>query len=274
MNAIADVSRRSLSELTSLTGRVAVITGGGRGLGKAIADRFAEAGADIVIGDIDEKLAQSAARDLSSGFGVRAVGAQLDVSDSGSVVSLADFAVEQFGGITIWVNNAGIFPSVAALEMEDSLWDKVFDINVRGVFVGSREAARRMKPGAPNVIINVVSLAGFRGISPGLAAYVGSKHAVRGITRQLAMEFAPSIRVLGIAPTYCVTEGNILMAAEHIAKHGLTDQAEINVEAMQGSRLGRIGVPDDIGRAALFLASDLSVFMTGSTLMVDGGDTI
>lgn len=274
MNAISDVSHRTLSELTSLKGRVAVITGGGRGLGKAIADRLAEAGADVVIGDIEEGLALSAAADLSSRFGVKAIGKHLDVADSESVIALADLAVKELGGITIWVNNAGIFPSVGALDMEEALWDKVFDINVRGVFVGSREAARRMKEGAPNVIINLASLAAFRGIAPGLAAYVGSKHAVRGITRQLAMEFAPSIRVVGIAPTYCVTEGNILAAEEHIAKHGPIDPAEVNIEHMAGTRLGRVGVPDDIGRAALFLASDLSIFITGSTLMLDAGNTI
>lgn len=270
MTAVADVSGRSIAELVSLSGRVAVVTGGGRGLGKAIAARFCEAGADIVIGDIEEDLAVGAAADLAARFGVRVVGVRMDVADSGSVAAVADLAMERLGKIDIWVNNAGVFPSRLAVETDDATWNRVFDINVRGAFAGSREAARRMNPEGGGVIINIVSTAGFRGTAPGLSAYVGSKHALRGITKQLALELAPSIRVLGVAPTYCVTEGNTLAAQEA----GGIDPADVKIGAMLTSKLGRVGVPDDIARAALFCASDLSVFMTGSTLLVDAGETI
>lgn len=270
MTAVADVSSQSIAQLVSLAGRAAVVTGGGRGLGKAIAHRLCEAGAHVVIGDIEEELARRSAEELATRYGVKVLGVRMDVADSASVAAVADLTENEMGGLHIWVNNAGIFPARPAEEMEDATWDRVFEINVRGVFAGAREAARRMKPDGGGVIINIVSTAGFKGIAPGLSAYVGSKHAVRGITKQMALELAPRIRVLGVAPTYCVTEGNILAAQEH----GPVDPADVQIGAMLTSKLGRVGVPDDIARAVLFCASDLSIFMTGSTLLVDAGETI
>jgi NAD(P)-dependent dehydrogenase (short-subunit alcohol dehydrogenase family) len=269
---IADVSSRSLAELISLAGRSAVITGGGRGLGKAIADRLAESGANVLIGDIEPGLAEKAAADIAGRFGVSAIGMPMDVSDEASVAAVGDRARTEFGGIDIWVNNAGIFPSVPVTQMTAELWDRVLAVNTRGVFLGSREAARSMGDGGRGgVIVNIVSTAGFKGVAPGLAAYVGSKHAVRGMTKQMALEFAPqNIRVLGVAPTYCVTEGNQLAAAENPE---LTN-SEVEIPAMLTSRLGRVGVPDDIARIVLFCASDLAAFMTGSTLLGDAGETI
>ena len=270
--AIADVSDRSIAELVSLAGRSAVVTGGGRGLGKAIVQRLAEAGANVLIGDVDGDLAVAAATDLDGRYAARVCGTQMDVSDPASVAAAGKLAAESFGAIDIWVNNAGIFPSVPLVEISDELWDQVLAVNTRGVFLGSREAARSMTgSGRGGVIINIVSTAGFKGVAPGLAAYVGSKHAVRGMTKQMALELAPqNIRVLGVAPTYCVTEGNQLAAA------GNPDlvNSEVDIPAMLTSRLGRVGVPDDVARAVLFCASDMSAFMTGSTLLVDAGETI
>ncbi len=121
------------------------------------------------------------------------------------------------------------------------------------------------------VIVNIASTAGFGGVAPGLAAYVASKHAVRGITRQMALELAPrAIRVLGVAPTYCETEGN----KAQIAANSNRDKLAQNIPAVVSSRLGRVGVPDDVARAVLFCASDMSIFMTGSTLLVDAGETL
>jgi NAD(P)-dependent dehydrogenase (short-subunit alcohol dehydrogenase family) len=267
----ADVSARSLAALISLTGRRAVVTGGARGLGKAIALRLAEAGADLVIGDIAEDLAVAAAADIARLHGVRAVGCALDVTDSRSVEAVADRAVTDLGGLEIWVNNAGVFPSVPLLEMTDEVWDTVLAVNARGSFVGAREAARRMSAGgAGGVIVNVVSTAGFRGSAPGLAAYVSSKHAVRGLTRELALELAPmGIRVLGVAPSHVPTEGNIAAAAAA----GVSAEELATMALMMTGPIGRPGVPDDIARVALFCASDLSAFMTGSTLLADGGTT-
>lgn len=272
MKTIADVSDRSLAELVSLAGRAAVVTGGGRGLGKAIALRLAEAGANVLIGDRDADLARSAAHDLAARFPARCLHAGMDVTDSAAVTAAADLAVSEFDGIDIWVNNAGIFPFQPIATMSDETWNEVMAVNTRGVLAGAREAARcMMAADRGGVIVNIASTAGFRGVSPGLSAYVASKHAVRGLTRQLALELAPhAIRVLGVAPTYCVTEGNLLAAQEFA---GGDPDAAHQITAMATSALGRVGVPDDVARAVLFCASDLSLFMTGSTLLVDAGET-
>lgn len=272
MKTIADVSHRSIAQLVSLAGRTAVITGGGRGLGKAIADRFAEAGANVVVADRDLDLAKAAAADLSSRFSSRNLAVHMDVSNSETIAEASKLAAEEFGHIDIWVNNAGIFPCIRLEDMTDDVWDSVLSVNARGVFAGAREAARYMRAAdRGGVIVNIASTAGFGGVAPGLAAYVASKHAVCGLTKQLAMELAPAaIRVLGVAPTYCVTEGNILAAKE---MSGGTVGAE-EIAAMISSKLGRVGVPDDVARAVLFCASDMSIYMTGSTLLVDAGETI
>lgn len=268
--SIPDVSSKPLAALVSLHGRRAVVTGGGRGLGKAIASRLAESGADLLIGDIDRDLAVTAARQLAERHGVKALGVAMDVTDGGSVAAAADRAVADLGGLDIWVNNAGIFPAVSVLEMSEETWDQVFSVNARGVFLGAREAARRIAAaGTGGVIVNIVSTAGFRGSAPGLAAYVGSKHATRGVTRELALELAPlGIRVLGVAPSYVPTEGNT--AASAAAVDGPEPSS---THLMFTSPVGRVGVPDDIARVVLFCASDLSAFMTGSTLLADGGST-
>jgi NAD(P)-dependent dehydrogenase (short-subunit alcohol dehydrogenase family) len=196
----------------------------------------------------------------------------MNVAESASVVAAADLAIETFGGIDIWVNNAGIFPSVRITEMTDELWDQVLAVNTRGTFVGSREAAARMIAAERGgVIVNIASTAAFKGVAPGMAAYVSSKHAVRGMTKQMALELAPNgIRVLGVAPTYCVTEGNQIAASQNPQRSNTAKE----ITAMLNSRLGRVGVPDDIARAVLFCASDMSIFMTGSTLLADAGETI
>ncbi|MEU7828625.1 MULTISPECIES: SDR family oxidoreductase [unclassified Nonomuraea] len=272
--SIADVSNKSLTDLVSLRERCAVVTGGGRGLGKAIASRLAEAGADLLIGDIDGELAVATAKQLAGHHGVRVIGTTMDVTDAASVVAAADRAIAELGSLDIWVNNAGVFPNIPLLQMSEETWDEVFAVNTRGVFIGAREAARRMATssdeGRGGVIVNIVSTAGFRGSAPGLAAYVGSKHAVRGLTRELALELAPlGIRVLGVAPSYVPTEGNMMAAADA----GVNPDDIPPTDLMVNSPIGRVGVPDDIARVVLFCASDLSAFMTGSTLLADGGAT-
>lgn len=269
-----DVSTHPISELLSLSGRNAVITGGAQGLGKAIALRLAEAGANILIADINADLAASAADDISSRFPVKAIGIGVDVSEEGSVAAGAQRAVAEFGGLDIWVNNAGLFPSAAAEEMPVDDWDRVFAVNTRGVFLGSRVAAKHMT-GAGGVIVNVVSTAGFTAPAPGLAAYVSSKHAVRGMTKAMALEFAPKgIRVLGVAPSFVPTEGNLAMAAAMAEQAAAAGLELPTMDVMQHSLIGRLGTADDIARVVLFAASDLSTIMTGSVLLADAGETI
>jgi NAD(P)-dependent dehydrogenase (short-subunit alcohol dehydrogenase family) len=268
--AFADVSATPVADLLSLTGRQAVVTGGGQGLGKAIAFRLAEAGANVLIGDVNAEKAHAAAVEITERFAVRALGVAMDVTDSESVRAAAEAAAEESGGIDIWVNNAGIFPSVRVLQTPDTTWEEVFAVNTRGVFNGSREAARHMSGNNGGVIINIVSTAGFAGTAPGLSAYVGSKHAVRGMTKQMALEFAPlGIRVLGVAPTFVPTEGNMAAAAAQPRTESSGTMA-----VMTNSLIGRMGTPDDIARVVLFCASDLSTIMTGSTLLADAGQTL
>jgi NAD(P)-dependent dehydrogenase (short-subunit alcohol dehydrogenase family) len=265
---IADVSNVPLSDLLSLKGRGAVVTGGAQGLGRGIARRLAEAGAGLLIGDLKLELAEKVAKDLREAYGGKVVAAHLDVTDSASIAAIADRAVEEFGSLDIWVNNAGIYPNIHLLDMTDEVWNRVMDINLRGTFAGCREAARRMiAAGKGGVIVNVASTAGFGGVAPGVAAYVSSKHGVVGLCKQLAIELAPhNIRVLGVAPTFCDTEGNTA------ALSNLPERVRTEISATVTSRLGRIGTPDDIGRVVLFCASDMAMFMTGSTLLVDAGE--
>lgn len=272
MKNIADVSDRSIADLVSLEGRTAVVTGGGQGLGFAIAARLAEAGANVLIGDIDADLARNAAERIAAVSSGKILGTFMDVSDSASVEKAAAQASAEAGLPNIWVNNAGIFPSVPLPDMTDETWNAVLAVNAGGTFVGARTAERHMREaGNGGVIVNVASTAAFKGVATGLSAYVASKHAVRGLTKQMALELAPQgIRVLGVAPTFCVTEGNLKAAAEQSG----ADVSGSDIAAMLSSRLGRVGVPDDVARVVLFCVSDMAMFMTGSTLLVDAGETI
>jgi NAD(P)-dependent dehydrogenase (short-subunit alcohol dehydrogenase family) len=267
--AVADVTSKSIDELVSLRGKVAAVTGGARGIGRAIALRFAEAGADVAVGDLTKDAADAVAEELLP-FGVRAFGAELDVQDELSVTRFAERVALELGTVDVWVNNAGIFPATPVLEMDAAQWDRVLDVNLKGTFLGSRIAAARMvADGHGGVIVNVASTAGFRAGGPGVAHYVSSKHGMVGLTKSLAVELGPhGIRALGVAPTLIDTPG-IDEARSGFLAAGLGDVIE-----QFGNRLplGRAGVPDDVARVALFCASDLSLFMTGSTLLVDAGD--
>jgi NAD(P)-dependent dehydrogenase (short-subunit alcohol dehydrogenase family) len=261
--AIPDASELPLEELISLSRRSAVVTGGARGLGRAIVRRLAEAGASVIIADIDLEEAEAAANEVTGLCGGTVLATPIDVASSASICAAADAAVARLGSLDIWVNNAGVYPSTPVLEMSDEDWERVIRINLSGTFVGSREAARRMVDrGRGGVIINLSSIAGVRGRTAGIAHYAASKHGIIGITRQMALEFASAgIRVLAVAPTTIVTPG---------VQAGLGNPTDL--ERRLAGPLGRAGRADDVARVVLFCASDLSLFMTGSTLLVDGGE--
>ncbi len=265
---IPDVTGKSLAELISLRGKHAVITGGARGIGLAISTRLAEAGASVYLADVDATLAETSARSLVE-KGYKALGGAVNVAEATSISALADHALQQMGSIDIWVNNAGIYPNTPLLEMTDAEWNRVVDINLTGTFTGAREAAKRMvAAGNGGVIINLASTAGYRA-GAGLAHYVATKHGVRGLTKSLAGELGPyNIRVLALAPTFIQTPGTMGYNVDRTA----TGQADMQQAYTTKLPLGRGGVPDDVARVALFCASDLSTFMTGSTLPVDAGD--
>ena len=269
--AVSDISDLSLHSLTRLDGKRAVITGGAQGIGLAIAERFAEAGASVLIADLDGTAARMSAADLARRHGGVHQGTTLDVrksEDFGSIGKMAEAA----GGIDIWVNNAGIYPPCSLDEMTEENWDLVNDINLRGCFLGCRLAARLMSPplGAGGVILSVASVSGLRGRA-NLAHYVASKHGVVGLTRALGIELAPQgIRVLALAPTLIVTPG--VEAAQANSGGDSGDAYRAFLDRLGATiPLGRAGVPDDVARVALFAVSGLAHFMTGCTIPVDGG---
>jgi NAD(P)-dependent dehydrogenase (short-subunit alcohol dehydrogenase family) len=267
VTATPDVSNRSIAELISLSGRTAVVTGGAAGIGLGIAHRFAEAGARVVIADIASTAA--AVAEVTERSGGEVHGVELDVTDGASIVRCAEGVLRNFGGADIWVNNAGIYPSVGVLDMTDAQWDAVLDVNLRGAFIGAREAARRMvDSGRGGVIINMASIAAFRAGGPGIAHYVSSKHALAGLTKSLALELGPlGVRVLAIAPAMVETPG-MDAGAQALRDAGNADAFDSFVATLP---LRRFGKPDDVARVALFCASDLAAFMTGTTVVVDAG---
>jgi NAD(P)-dependent dehydrogenase (short-subunit alcohol dehydrogenase family) len=273
---ISDVSGKDLSELISLSGRAAVVTGAAGGIGRAVAARLLEAGAAVIIGDIDLEAAEQAASELGGRAG-RVSAARLDVTDPVTVDRVADHCVAEAGGLDIWVNNAGIFPATPFLEMPVAEWDRVLRLNLDGTFHGSRAAAARMATGGGGVIVNVASTSSYRGGPPGMSHYSSSKHAILGLTRSLAMELGPhGIRVLGVAPTRVQTPG---VADYHRARGRDTDPEAIAATRIGGPTgmlprdlpLGRTAVPDDVARVVLFCASDLAMLVTGVLIPVDAG---
>jgi len=268
---MSPAERRSFPDLTlsplaatlELTGQTAVVTGGAHGIGLAICRRLSEAGANVVVADRDTHAAKSAAVEL----GEHCVAAYVDVADGTSIRDLAARAVDGFGTLDVWVNNAGAYPRQALLDTTDEDWDEVHRLNLRSAFIGSREAARHMVAGERGgAILNITSTAAYNTAAGGNSAhYVSSKHALAGLTKSLAVELGPyGIRAVAIAPTLTWTPG---VRTDHARGFGAgLDRYAGRLPA------GRLGQPDDIARVVLFAASGLAAFVSGSTIDVDGGD--
>jgi NAD(P)-dependent dehydrogenase (short-subunit alcohol dehydrogenase family) len=245
----------------SLKGQVAVITGGRQGLGKDIALNFAEAGADIVVCDnvIKDGQLASVVKEIQN-LGRRALGIQTDISRKAEVDNLVQKAMDEFGRIDILVNNAGITSELPLLEQNEALWDAIVDINLKGTFLCSQSASKIMIKQKKGNIINMTSCAG---LNQGFGnAYGITKAGIIKMTRILAFELGKhNIRVNAIAPGWMVTEMN---------RPRWSDPKALKfVEGM--IPLGHMGPPSDITNAALFLASEASSYVTGHTLVVDGG---
>lgn len=261
-----DVSAEPLESLLSLSGRVAVVTGAGRGIGEAVARRLGEAGANLVLADVADvaELASS----LASELGVETRSRCVDVESPEQIEELAQFAGDEFGGLDVWVNNAGVYPNIPLLDMSAEAWDRVQRVNSRGTFLGAQAAATQMvSAGRGGVIVNLASIAGLGAGGAGYAAYSASKHAVVGLTKSMAIELGHhGIRAVGVAPGVVETAG---LRETMVADGGAAFRA---FSATLPS--GRGGVPDDIARVVLFAASDMAAFMTGTTVLVDGGCTV
>ena len=238
------------------------------GIGFGIAKQLADSGANVLIADIDGKLAEAATSKLASSRGkVGAIQADVTADDAGD--RIVNKCVELFGSIDILVNNAGIYPMAPVLQMTPDFFDRVYRINLRGlVFISKAAAMKMIQRGKGGKIVNISSIDAFRPSFVGLAAYDSSKGGVLMFTKALALELAPNkINVNSIAPGGIATEGssrsNVPMSEEQINQMMKAFVARIP--------LGRIGVPDDIGKAVIFLASSASDYMTGQTIIVDGG---
>jgi NAD(P)-dependent dehydrogenase (short-subunit alcohol dehydrogenase family) len=245
-----------LPDLLRLDGKVAVVTGAAKGIGQAIAARLAEGGAAVLATDVDLDALDATIH----GLGESCLAMPLDVGEPSQVNAVAERAVHDLGGLDIWVNNAGIYPASAMDPTETSMseFERVMHVNLTGTYLGIQACAHFMNDGG--VILNIDSTAGFEGAG----AYSASKWAVRGLTKGLAPIFgARGIRVVAIAPTLIETPG-----IEQLRESPAGDLLADYVEQIP---LGRIGIPDDIAKVALFLVSDAAGFITGVTVPVDGG---
>jgi len=248
----------ALTELIDLSGKRALVTGGGKGIGAAVARRLAEAGAAVTIADLDP-----AAADYATHLGAQF--AACDITNAAQLEAAVDTAAGS-DGLDILVNNAGIFPTTGPMQKAtDEFVTHMLDVNVRAQFSATREAAARMPNGGS--IINLASIAALGG-GANISAYSASKAAVVALTRAHANELGASgIRVNAIAPGIIDTPG-VQEQMEPLRAGGLDIDARI-----AANPVGKAGQPDHIARAALFLASDLAEFVSGHVLVVDGGST-
>lgn len=264
---LTEVAAPSLTELLDLTGKTAIVTGGAMGIGRGIALRLHEAGANVVVADRADEQAAETVRFLEERREASAHAVWTDVADAKSVEAMFATAIEEFDSIDILVNNAGIFPFVPLVSLSEDEFMRVIDVNLRGVFLCTKHAAARMiDQGRGGKIINVTSIDALHPSLVGLAAYDASKHAVWGFTKNVALELAPHrIWVNAIAPGGVLTPG---VAAVQAAP----DESGEAVDDMTSMvPMGRFADPDEIGRVALFLASDLSSYLTGTQIVADGG---
>ena len=242
-----------------LGGKVAIVTGASRGIGRAIAIKFAQAGAKVVINFAGNHTAAEEVLESITGLKGEALLVQGDVSKAADVDNLVKQTVERFGRIDILVNNAGITRDNLLMRMKEEDWDSVINTNLKGVFHCTKAVAKIMMKQRQGKIINLTSVVGVTG-NAGQANYAAAKAGVIGFTKSMAKELASrNINVNAIAPGFIATD----------MTQGLSDQVKTAMAA--SIPLARLGQPDNVGDAALFLASDFSSYITGQTLHVDGG---
>jgi 3-oxoacyl-[acyl-carrier protein] reductase len=240
-----------------LSGQTAVVTGGAQGLGFAIAERFVAEGARVVLGDLDLGATQAAAKRLGNPDVAAAV--RCDVTQADEVEALVATAVEQFGALDVMVNNAGITRDATMRKMTEDQFDQVIAVHLKGTWNGTREAAAIMRENNHGAIVNMSSLSGKVGLA-GQTNYSAAKAGIIGMTKAAAKELAHlGVRVNAIAP------GLIRSAMTEAMPQHIWDQKVAEVP------MGRAGEPSEVANVALFLASDLSSYMTGTVLEVTGG---
>ena len=249
-----------------LEGKVAIVTGAALGMGKATAKLFAEAGAKVVVADLDEQNA-TAVVDSIEAAGGEAFFQKTDVSKAADVAAMVAATVERFGKLDVAVNNAAVTPDTRPIDqLDEAEFDRVIAVDLKGVALCLKyEISQLLRQGGPGSIINIGSVSSFRP-QPNNSAYVAAKHGVIGLTKVAALEYSPQgIRVNAVGPGPIDTP----MFRGALETVGITEaEAVANL-----SLLGRAGKPIEVAQASLWLASDLSTYVTGATLMVDGGFT-
>jgi 3-oxoacyl-[acyl-carrier protein] reductase len=246
-------------DFCTMEGRVAIITGGARGIGCAIADRLASLGAHLVIADMLVDTARQSAEEITQAHGNKAIATKVDVTDAKSVGEMVDLALKEFGKVDILVNNAGITRDTLILRMEEADWDAVLNVNLKGVFNCSKAIVRPMMKQRYGRIVNISSVSGQAG-QVGQTNYSASKAGVIGFTKALAREVASrQITVNAVAPGFVPT--------------ALTNDLSDDLKKMilTATPLGRMGKPEEVAAAVAFLASEEAAYITGQVLAVDGG---
>lgn len=251
--------------MARLDGKVAVITGAGSGIGRVAAMLFAAEGAKVVVADVIADHAGSVADEIVANGG-SALAVAVDVSDESQVEAMVAAAVNDFGGLQVLFNNAGIFPDDdgGVLDTPPDTWQRVMEVNLKGVWLGCRAAVPAMLASGGGSIINVASFVALMGAATAQIAYTASKGGVLAMTRELAVEYArQGIRANSLCPGPIETP----LLAELLADPERRQRRLVHIP------IGRFGRPEEIAQAALFLASDDASFITGSALVVDGGIT-
>ena len=244
-----------------LDGRIALVTGAAQGNGKGIAKRLAEEGATVVLTDVSEKVHETAKELKASGL--KAVGMKMDVTKSSEVNQTVKKVLEEYGKIDILVNNAGIYPDEPPIyEMPEEFWDNMYNINVKGIFHCLKAVLPAMVKRKSGKVINLSSVTGPMVSVPHSSAYSSTKAAISGLTRALAIELADyGINVNAMCPGYVKTPGS-----QYLAEKERKIAASIPLK--------RFGTIDDVGDLAVFLASDESSYITGTEIVIDGGNII
>jgi NAD(P)-dependent dehydrogenase (short-subunit alcohol dehydrogenase family) len=252
-----------------LVGRVAIVTGGGSGIGRASAELFASEGATVAVFDLRADAAEeTAAKLVAEGAEAHAFG--VDVTDSRQVSDAVDQVVHAWGRLDVLFNNAGIDDGhKSILDANEAEWDRVFAVNVKGTFICSRASAPHLSSSGSGAIVNQASVAGLVGIR-NLAAYSAAKGAVISLTRSMAVDLAPRVRVNAICPGTVVTP----MIESLLLTRGEGDREAGLAQTVAKYPLGRLGRPEEIARVALFLVSEDSSFLTGCIMPADGGMTV